>query len=192
MSDAGVVSGKNATASQIEKTLKRDGYSCRFCGFTAQKFQRVVFYQEEKGKGDFVTACIFCEQVMMLERSGLSGSGTLIWYPEMSQADLNNLVRTIYVTRGSKSPLAEQANKALDFLTARRADAKKRLGGDDPLLLATVMTENLSDEEYALSHDKLAGVRYLPGDKYIQRTPQGDVNQFPAILDYWRSLEKAA
>lgn len=126
-----------------------------------------------------------------MERTGVAGSGILIWLPEMTQIELNYLVRTIYVARAAHAPEAEAATKALDALTARRAEAKKRLGSDDPLLLATVMIETLNDAEYKAAAKKLEGIRYLPTDKHMARSPQGDVNQFPAMLEYWQSIVPA-
>jgi hypothetical protein len=75
----------------------------------------------------------------------------------------------------------------LDTLMARRADAKKRLGIDDPLILATVMHEMLNDQESHEASAKLEGIRVMPLEKHMVRGPSGDVNQFPQILKYWLS-----
>jgi hypothetical protein len=83
--------------------------------------------------------------------------------------------------------MAKVATRALDALMARRADAKKRLGSDDPLLLATVMHENLTAEECKLAALKLEGIRVLPLEKNMARGPAGDVNQFPQMVKYWLS-----
>jgi intracellular multiplication protein IcmJ len=115
------------------------------------------------------------------------GSGVLIWLPEIGQAELNHMVRAIYVAKSSKGDMASSANRALDALIARRAEAKKRLGTDDPLALATVMHEMLSDEEYEQSAQKLEGVRLLSLDKHMVRGKGGDVNQFPQLVRYWSS-----
>lgn len=171
--------------SQAEQVLRRDDFTCRFCGFRAEQYQRIVPY--EGAEPPFVTACLFCEQCLMLERAGLMGGGVLVWLPEIGQAELNHLMRAIYVARAGKSELANVANQAFDALMARRAEAKKRLGSDDPLLLATVLHENLNDEEYKVAADKLDGIRLLPLDKRVVRTHKGDINQFPQIVKYWES-----
>lgn len=170
----------------MEKTLRRDDFTCRFCGFRSEQYQRVVPWE---GAGDppFATACHFCEQCVMLERAGLMGAGALVWLPEISQAELNHILRAIYVARAGKTELAPAATRAFDALMARRTDAKKRLGSDDPLLLATVMHESLTDDEYESAAQKLEGVRLLPFDKHLVRTQKGDINQFPQIVKYWRS-----
>lgn len=171
--------------TQTEKILKRDDYTCRFCGFRSKQYQRVIPYADKKE--EHVTACSFCEQCLLLERAGMMGTGVLIWLPEISQAELNHMARAIYVARSTDDPLAAQATRALDALMARRADAKKRLGSDDPLLLATVMHESLTDEELRKANDKLDGIKLMPLDKHVVRGPKGEVNQFPQVVKYWSS-----
>lgn len=126
---------------------------------------------------------------MALERTGLSGAGVLIWLPEISQADLQHIMRAIYVARAGDHPLSAIAGQAFDALMARRTEAKKRLGSDDPLLLATVLYEDLSDADYAKSNTKLEGIRLLPLDRLIVKSHQGDMNQFPHMVKYWTSSD---
>lgn len=172
--------------SQIEKTLRHDDYVCRFCGFRSEHYQRVVA-SDDGNADDFVTACTFCEQCVMLDRAGMMASGVLIWLPEIAQAELNHIARAIYVGRTGDGPIVELATRAFDALMARRADAKKRLGSDDPLLLATVLHESLTKDEVKAAINKLDGIRLFPLDKHMTRSPKGDVNHFPQIVKYWCS-----
>lgn len=98
-------------------------------------------------------------------------------------------MRAIYVVRGTDHPLADSATRAYDALIARRTEAKKRLGSDDPLLLATVLQESLTDKEYAARTAKLEGIRLMPLERWLTRGPRGDVNHFPQVVKYWRSSE---
>ena len=137
-----------------------------------------------------VTACGFCEQVLAIERSGLAGTAVLIWLPEITQTDINHIARAIYVARADEnSEIATLATRALDALMTRRTDAKKRLGSDDPLVLATILQENLSATERAAAIQKLDGVRVMPIDKVTIHGKNGDVNGFPRIVKFWRSPE---
>jgi intracellular multiplication protein IcmJ len=180
--DGGV---KPPSKSEAEKILKRDDFACRFCGFRAVQYQRIV-----PTRDGLVTACGFCEQVTGLERAGLMGGGILIWLPEMTQAELNHIIRAIYVARAEEgSEMAESATRALDALTSRRAEAKKRLGSDDPLLLATVLQENLTEAERAAATGKLEGIRLLSLDKHMVHGRHGDFNGFPQIIQFWRSAQ---
>ncbi len=169
--------------SSAEKILKRDGFSCRFCGFRASQYQRIVPFE-----GDLVTACSFCEQVQSLDRAGLMGGGVLIWLPEITQAELNHIARAIYVARAEEDgAMTEAATRALDALMTRRTEAKKRLGSDDPLLLATVLHEHMTASERAAATGKLDGIRLMPLDKHMVRSHGNDINGFPQIVKFWRS-----
>ncbi|MDR3423518.1 MAG: type IV secretion protein DotN [Alphaproteobacteria bacterium] len=166
-----------------EKILARDDFTCRFCGFRSRQYQRVVPVE-----GGYATACGFCEQTLNLERAGVMGSGVLIWLPEITQAELNHIARAIYVARAEEGgEMADVATRALNALTARRIEAKKRLGSDDPFLLATVLHENLNNRERPAAIAKLEGIRLLPLDKYMVRSQSGNVNGFPKIVKFWRS-----
>jgi intracellular multiplication protein IcmJ len=189
-SDSGKATSKTATLDRkkAEQVFKRDDNTCRFCGFHATQFQRIV-PSIEAGDPPFATACGFCEQCVMLDRVGLSGAGLLIWLPEITQSDLNNLLRAIYVARAAAGEIATHATRALDALMGRRSDVKKRLGTDDPLILSTVLHESLTDDEYEHAPAKLEGIRLLPMDRQLVRTAKGEVNQFPQMLKYWTSPE---
>jgi len=118
------------------------------------------------------------------------GSGVLIWLPEISQVELNHVARAIYVARdGGDAENAQAGNRAFDALIARRTEAKKRLGSEDPLLLCTVLRENLNDKERAAAMDKLEGIRLLPLDKHVVRGRSGDFDGFPQMVKFWRSKE---
>jgi hypothetical protein len=176
---------KPPSKSDIEKILKRDDFGCRFCGFRAVQYQRVVPIAE-----GLVTACIFCEQVASLERTALIGGGVLVWLPEITQVELNHIIRAIYVARASEgSDVATLATRALDALMLRRAEAKKRLGSDDPFVLATVLQENLTNGEYAAALPKLEGIRLLALDKHMVHGRFGDFDGFPQIVQFWRSSQ---
>ncbi len=187
--EKGASKDRSPDKQQTDKTLRQDDYTCRFCGFRAQHYQRVIPYAGGDKGLPFVTACTFCEQCMILERAGMMGSGILVWLPEIAQAELNHIARAVYVGRAGGGEIAALADRTLDALMARRADAKKRLGSDDPLLLATVLHETLTDEEIRKTTAKLDGIRLLPLDKHLVRGQKGDINQFPRIVKYWCSAE---
>ncbi len=193
MPDAGaaVSSGRLPSKEQIEKTLWRDGHACRCCGFESKKFQRVVSLRGGASFDDasLISVCSFCELCFTLDRAGLMGGGTLIWLPEMAQADLNHLVRAIYVAKASENELSAPASQALELLLSRRVDAKKRLGTDDPLILATALQEQVDETAYADRAAKLDGIRLLPADRYLIRKGGADINIFPQMISYWTSSE---
>jgi len=124
----------------------------------------------------------------MLERAGMMGCGILIWLPEITQVELNHIARAIHIARaGEDAKLAAAADRAFNALLARRTDAKKRLGSEDPLLLCTVLWENLGKKERDAALVKLEGVRLLPFDKHIVRSHGFDIDGFPQIMRFWLS-----
>ncbi len=195
----GRMSGAKGTAStgrlpgrsETEQTLHRDGYTCRCCGFSSKRFQRVVSDPVSVQDGAFATVCTFCEMCLALDRAGPTAESVLIWLPEMTQAELNNLVRALYVAKASNTPLSAQATRALDVLAARKAEAKKRLGTYDPLVLATALIESVDDATYAARAAKMEGIRLLVGDRYLVRQRGVDVDVFGQMVDYWTGPEGA-
>lgn len=183
----------SGNTTKRDKILARDDFTCRYCGFRAEKFQKVVprdWASVDFKLSNLVTACAFCEQCFTLESVGIMGSGLLIWLPEITQAALHHICRAIYVARHEEEgPMAMAATQALDALMARRAESRKRLGSDEPMLLATVLTETLSTEDYRMRREKLDGIRLLPLSHRTEASKNGSVNVFPDMLAYWRSAD---
>ncbi len=118
----------------------------------------------------------------------MMGSGVLVWLPEISQAELNHIARAIYIARADEgSEIAKAADRAFDALMARKSEAKKRLGSEDPLLLSTVLSENLKPNERAAAICKIEGIRLFPLDKHLVRTRNGDANGFDQMVKFWKS-----
>ncbi len=211
--ESGAKNRQEQLREKSEKTLKRDDFTCRFCGFRSTQFQRVIPWSV-KGDLPYVTACTFCEQCVFLDRAGAMGSGHLIWLPEISQLELNHLMRAIYIARAAKPPnavadaesdgkkprdkaeappedphhdMTAAATRAYNALMGRRSDAKRRLGSDDPMLLSTIMHESLSPDELKKIGSKIEGIKFISLEKYLTRSQKGNVNQFPRMVQFWQS-----
>lgn len=183
-----------------QKVLDRDGCACAFCGFVSKKYQIVRPKPVELtaksipdwGNTDnWVTACIFCDQVLRVDEVPAMKSGVLIWLPEFSQAELHHLVRAVYVARISQGGVADAARRVLDVLLSRREEAIKRIKTDDPTILSLVLRDYVSRRAYAERAAKLEGIRLLPLDRRMVREGELEFNQFPQILAYWRSKDGA-
>lgn len=83
------------------KVFRRDQYICQFCGFQARLFQEVINldgnYTNNK-LSNLATACCFCSQCFFLESVGVGGygGGSLIYLPELTQAELNSLCHVLF------------------------------------------------------------------------------------------------
>lgn len=191
---AGITASSSAgqSAALRSRVMARDNYSCVFCGFKSERFQEIrPLNIDGVARGskpdDWVTACHMCDQCLSLERVGMMGEGMLIWLPEITQPELNHLIRALYVARASEGEVGETAKQGLEALKGRRDEAKRRLGTDDPMILATVFADQLTETEYQERMDRLEGIRLFSLDRRIQRTASGEVDRFPDMLAYWRS-----
>ena len=183
-------SPKKLSASKTAQIFKRDDHTCHYCQFRAEKYQQIHYFDgnsKNEADSNMVTTCIFCHQCFNLDSVAAMGSGVLIWLPEISQPDLNNLARAVYIARISQGVMAETAKAMLEVIMSRREEAKQRLGTDDPYVLATVLGDLLPQSAYDKRHDKLDGIRLFPLDRRKVKESNLEFNQFPQILAYWRS-----
>lgn len=180
------------SAEVRQEVLARDDHTCRCCGFRALRYQEILVLDRDPKNttlGNLATTCQFCHQCADLEQVVAMKSGFLIWLPEIDQAMLSHMARALYVARVSQGPMADSARRLLDIVMTRREDVKRRLGTDDPFVLATVMRDFLNSKAYAGRDGKLKGVRLFPLDRRMVREGDLEFNQFPQILAYWRSKD---
>ena len=186
-------SGATSLTPDIKKAIfERDDNTCQCCGFKAEKYQDVHFIDHNSKnfeESNLATLCIFCHQCFNLEQATTMRSGVLIWLPEISQIDLNHIMRAVYVARISQGPMAEAARVTLDALMGRREEARRRIQTDDPFVLSVVLRDFLTGKYYAERNEKLDGIRLLPLDRRLIKESDLEFNQFPQILAYWRSKD---
>lgn len=196
-SGAGSSGSASSSAAKIpadlkQKILSRDDNTCKCCGFKSQKYQEILFLNSDTSdlsEKNLATACMFCHQCFNLDQVSQMRSGVLIWLPEIEQAQLHHIARAVYVARISQGAMADAARKTLDALMARREEVKRRLGTDDPFILASVLRDYLGIKQYQMRDKKLEGVRLFPLDRRIIKEADLEFNQFPQILAYWRSKD---
>jgi len=173
------------------KIFERDDYSCRYCGFKADKYQQVQYTgtgkETEENLDNYATACVFCHQCFHLDQVAVMQSGAIIWMPEIGQAALHHICRAIYVARITQGPIADAAREALDILLGRKEEARHRLGTDDPRIISSILQDFLEGREYKYREKRLEGFKILPLDRRIIHEGDLEFNQFPQILAYWRS-----
>lgn len=182
----------NADEETRQRIFARDDCSCRYCGFKSSKFQ-VVHVKDGNVKNtsddNLVTSCIFCHQCFHLDKVSDMKSGTLIWMPELSQAQVHHLARSIYVARITQGPMAEIARRTLEMVMKRREEAIERIKTDDPRILSVVLSDYVTKKDYDRRGEKLEGLRLFPLDRRTVKEGDLEFNQFPQILAYWRSKE---
>jgi intracellular multiplication protein IcmJ len=90
-----------AFKSYETRVLQRDKHTCQFCGFQAKIHQDVINLDGNYNNNhlsNLITACCFCSQCFFIESVGVGGygGGTLIYLPELDQAELNSLCHVLF------------------------------------------------------------------------------------------------
>lgn len=182
------------------KALERDKRTCVFCGFRAMAWQEVHHKNDDHADHrleNLLTTCSYCHKCQHIGRAGKFQEAVLAWLPELSQAQLHHIVRSIQVaqyeaekakiTRGMRpeaqqsiKQIADAASTLFGRLKARQVQAEDRIGTSDPLELANIMLA-MPDELYNKRSDFLHGVRLLPLG--VQYQDGGDI--MPKIVESW-------
>lgn len=149
------------------EVLQRDNYTCRFCGFKAAKYQEVHHLDDNHQnnvKENLLTVCNLCHQVHHLGMCAMRNGGFIAAIPELTQTEINNLVRAIYVTDLIADPEIRNKLKSLyAIFQFRGSDTLKTLFGLDistPFTLAEVLS-NCPDDMYAKRAETFAPLRLV-------------------------------
>jgi len=150
------------------KVLKRDGYTCQFCGFQAKIYQDVINLDGNYSNNrlsNLVTACCFCSQCFFMESVGVGGygGGSLIFLPELTQAELNSLCHVLFCAitndTGYKNS-AQTIYRSFKF-RAQSVEDKYGEGTSDPAIFGQLLIDSghITDDT---SNKILDNIRLLP------------------------------
>lgn len=167
-----------------ERVLKRDRYTCQYCGFQAQKLQQVINkdanYRNNRLE-NLVTACDFCAQCFFLEAVGKSdfGGGTLIYLPEISQMELNALCHVLFTMMASGNTTDDvNAKNTYRSLRLRSQVVEQELGEglSSPSLYGHLLIDTQADPHHKKNVNKELStmLRLLP-----------DITRFTVHLETW-------
>jgi len=130
-----------------EEMLKRDNYTCRFCGFRSSKYQEIHHFDDNHQNNtpaNLVTVCTLCHQVHHIGLAGQRGGAFFALLPELSQVEVNHIARAYWVTlRSQESQDHKDKLTGLYALFRARADNLKAAFGVDlssPTLFAQVLS----------------------------------------------------
>ncbi len=165
-----------------DKVFARDDFTCRYCGFQAKQYQEVVNIDQNYENNAFdnlATACNFCAQCFFLDSLGLDGKsgGTLIYLPEISQADLNHFCRTLFCSMLRDAPYKGKLQAAYLSLMDRAKTIEEVFGPhtEEPAVFGQTMIDSgLSTAQ--LGHPIFTDIKLLPARKY-----------FKTQTEYWKS-----
>lgn len=175
----------NASFMKLEQQiLARDKNTCRYCGFASEKYQVVVNINNDYNPGqskpdNLATACLFCAQCLLLDGIGQGNNwgGTIIYLPEISQADLNHFCRVLFSSMLRDAPYKGKLQTAYLSLKDRENAVNEIFGpkSNDPHTFGmTLIDSNLSEDQ--LKHPVMTHLRLLPDRKC-----------FTQEVNYWKS-----
>ena len=160
-----------------DQILKRDRFVCQGCGWRSERWQEIHHKDNNHNNFDpmnLETLCPLCHQIFHLPTAASTGGGSLIWLPEMSQAQLNLLCIGVFVALHQGPSRVQAAARALFHqLESRKALMEEQLGSCNPGLLAQVLLR-MTDDEKKKQDYMLSSVRLLP---YHTR--------FQSAISYW-------
>lgn len=161
------------------KILSRDGNTCQGCGWVADDHQEIHHRNDDHrdfSESNLETLCPLCHQVFHLPLAASTSGGTLLWLPEITQADLNLMCIPWFVAmKNHVHPYRNVALQLHSSLENRGVLLGEKFGTSDPGVLAQILIK-LSPAEYANRETLVGNLRLLPRP-----------NRFPAAIDYWES-----
>jgi intracellular multiplication protein IcmJ len=125
----------NATFRKIRADiLTRDKHTCRFCGFRTALMEVINAdndYNNNK-KSNLISACTLCAKCTLMDAYTLSYSGNdkIIYLPEISQEQLNQLCRILFCQTGGgeNNEIAYNAKMVLAQLLDRASWLDQKTG----------------------------------------------------------------
>ena len=163
--------------------IKRDKYTCRYCGFAARHHQEVHHLDHNHGNLDennLVCACALCHRSFHLHALDEAHAAQAVWLPEITQVELNHICRAAAVAEyrhgqpeNGKHP-AQDAYKALwEYGFASRADRLREMLGDARLHSLSALAQLLinTDRKQSVAEKPIADnikLFHLPHSLRIQ------------------------
>lgn len=160
--------------------IERDDSTCQFCNFKAPKYQEVHHLNDihsDNRPENLITACCLCHAAHHVGLSGTLQKGCLIFLDPalgISQADLNQIVRSLWIGETSKSPeISMSCVSMLSRLHKANVPARRLIGSSDLSVLSDFLLA-LDDDKYQVRDDYLSGIYFLPYKEY-----------YKPHIDYW-------
>lgn len=140
--------------SYEQKVFHRDRYTCQFCGFQARLFQEIVNLDNNYTNNrlsNLVTACCFCAQCFFIESVGVGGygGGTLVYLPELNQAELNSMCHVLFCAITNDTGYKSSAQNIYRSFKYRSQIVEEKFGEgtSDPSIFGQLMIDAGVEQE---------------------------------------------
>jgi intracellular multiplication protein IcmJ len=156
-------------AKFAEKVFERDHYVCQYCGFQAHEYMDVVNRDNNYHNtqlSNMMTACCFCAQCLFIESIDFNdyGGGKIIYYPEMTQAELNGLCQVVFCAIANATNYRANAQNIYRDLKFRSGIVEETLGEgmSNPVRLGQMMIDAPLENREQVQETVLKDLRLLP------------------------------
>lgn len=155
----------------IDYIHKRDKNTCLFCGWREKHTNLLNVtslnnsYKNNSNPSQLVTSCHLCNLSLRLVYAFQSNSGSLIYMPELTQAQVNELARAaFFCTKVDDSGVNEALEPLLSYVEDERIAKVSEYFGIVPFKLQSFASSLREiDEEQYLGRQKFIGpIRFWP------------------------------
>jgi len=172
----------DAVYKKLKPSILKDGdYTCEFCGFKSDKRQHIHHLDDNHNnnkRSNLVIACSLCHMCCHIGFAGEKSLGDLIYLEQdigIKQADLNNIIRFLWIGQESKdSVISEYSENMLDRFYNMTTHARRILRTNDLSVFGDFLM-SLSDRDYKAREEKIKGFYFLPNKE-----------GFKADIDVWK------
>lgn len=146
---------------------KRCDNACQYCGWVDSHYNEVSNLDENhlnNEESNLILACPLCHQCLHLGQVAAAEGGKMIWAPELTQVEINDLARVYWLTEFAQThPLLNSARSLANKIEhqAHVLEAHYVPGASDPGFWAEVLIK-LTPEQYAMRYELLKNIRLWP------------------------------
>jgi intracellular multiplication protein IcmJ len=160
-----------------DRVHERDDHTCVHCGFKAKMYMDVINkdgdYKNNK-MSNLTTVCPLCSQCYFFEYAGKSeyGGGSLIFLPELTQAQLNGLCHVLFCSITNTADFSQRAQNIYNTLKLRSKVVEKYLGEhmSNPSHLGQLLIDTPLENNDYTSIEVLKSLRMLPSmNKFVDQ-----------------------
>lgn len=161
------------------KILKRDNCTCQFCGFRSVKYQEIHHINhdhDDYSESNLETICPLCHQAFHLSTASITIGGDIIWLPEISQEQLNQLCIAIFIAEQSEDKKWKGPAKSLmASLLSRTEFVNQNIANkaSDPAIFADALLK-MPKDFMEQKKDIISCFKLLP-----------QANRFAHQIKYW-------
>lgn len=167
MNDSTSVEADQSFKMARKNVLERDKKTCRFCGFRAEKFQEVHHLDDDhhnNALNNLVTVCSLCHMVHHVGLAATNGTGFLAAIPELTQVEINQIMRTVHVSRLVNGELWTRLSVIEAIFRHRGAETLYPVFGidiSDPGILANLLF-HADKQVFSERSNTLSALRLVP------------------------------